>query len=74
MTITGSFENFGDKVTYEITEEKKNLIVKRLIDYYSKNCYFGEAIHQDDDSIIDAPSVLADIADDIIKFKVQEEE
>ncbi len=68
-TIKGSFKKYDSVITYEITDEQKDKIVKRLIKYYSKHCHFGEGIHQDDDSIIEAPSVLSDICDDIIKFK-----
>lgn len=69
-TIKGSFTKYGDTlVNYEIADEQKDKIVERLIKYYSTHCYFGEGIHQDDDSIIDAPSVLSDICDNIIEFK-----
>ncbi len=68
-TIKGSFEKFGDTITYEITNEQKDKIVERLIKYYSEHCHFGEGIHQDDESILNAPEVLSDICDDIIEFK-----
>lgn len=72
-TIKGLFTKYGDTlVNYEITDEQKDKIVERLIKYYSTHCYFGEGIHQDDDSIIDAPSVLSDICDNIIEFKSEE--
>jgi len=69
MNIIGSFEKYGNVITYDISDEQKDKIVNRLIAYYSTHLYFGEGIHQDDDSIIDAPSVLSDICDDIIEFK-----
>ena len=71
-TIKGSFTDYGSKVKYTISDEAKDRIVWRLLDYYSSHCWHGEGIHQDDDSIIDAPSVLSDIADDIICFSVEE--
>lgn len=73
-TIKGSFEKYGDTISYEITDEQKDRIVKRLIEFYSTYCHFGEGIHQDDDSLIEAPSVLSDICDDIIKFKSESKE
>ena len=69
MNIKGSFEKYGDTITYDITDEQKDKIIARLIQYYSTHCHFGEGIHQDDDSIIDAPYVLSDICDNIIQFK-----
>lgn len=72
--IKGSFEKYGDTISYEITDEQKDRIVERLIEYYSTYCHFGEGIHQDDNSLIEAPSVLSDICDDIIKFKSESKE
>jgi hypothetical protein len=72
MIIKGSFKKYNDEVSYEITDEQKDKILERLIKYYSTHIYFGEGIMQDDDSIIDAPEVLADICDDIIVFKTKE--
>jgi len=74
MDICGSFEKYGEIISYVITDEQKDRIVKRLIEYYSTHIYFGEGIHQDDDSIIDAPSVLSDICDNIIEFKQEKSE
>jgi hypothetical protein len=72
-TIKGKFVKYNDiEISYEITDEKKDKIIDRLIKYYSDNCWFGEGIHQDDDSIIQAPGVLSDICDDIIKFEEKE--
>lgn len=69
-TIKGSWMKWSDcEVSYEITDEMKDQIIQKLIEYYSKNCHSGEGIFQDDDSLIEAPEVLADIADHIIKFK-----
>lgn len=69
MNITGSFKDNDVIVTYDISDEQKDMIITRLIEYYSTNGYIGEVIHQDDDAIIDAPSVLSDICDNIIEFK-----
>lgn len=73
--IKGQFEKYGDVIKYNISDEQKDKIIHRLIEYYAdpKHCHFGEDIHQDDDSIIDAPSVLSDICDNIIQFKTDDE-
>ena len=72
-TIKGSFQPDDDVlVSYEITDEQKDRIIERLLKYYKKHAYIGEVIFQDDDSIIYAPDVLADICDDIIVFKHKE--
>jgi len=42
-------------------------IIKYFIDH---EAFSGETIMQDDDCIIDAPEVLADIADNIFKFRI----
>jgi hypothetical protein len=71
--ITGSFVKYGDtKVSYNITDEMKDKIIARLLKYYQEHLHTGEGISQDDDSIIEAPSVMSDIADDIIKFEESE--
>ncbi len=59
-------------VTYEDSQEIKDKVFERVMEYYRKHEQFiGEGIMQCDDPIIDAPNVLADIADDIIQFKVK---
>jgi hypothetical protein len=72
--IIGKFETFGSIISYEITDDQKDKIIERLINYYSTHLYYGEGIHQDDDSIIDAPYVLSDICDDIIAFKTEDKD
>jgi hypothetical protein len=68
-TISGQFSDEYTVTKYEITDEMKDAIIFRLIDYFEKNGHIGEVIHQCDDAIIEAPSVLSDIADNIIKFE-----
>lgn len=64
----------GYEIVYEDTKEIRDAVFERMIDFYKKhNCYCGESIQQMDEPIIDAPNVLSDIADDIIKFKYVEE-
>jgi hypothetical protein len=59
------------EVSYEETDEIKQAVFDRVMKYFVKHeAFHGEVIMQMDDPIIDAPTVLADIADDIIKFKV----
>lgn len=70
--MKGSFKKDEYVISYDINDKQKNEIVKRLIKYYSTHLWFGEGIQQDDDSIIDAPSVLSDICDDIIEFEEKE--
>lgn len=59
----------GYILQYNLSKEDLEKIVIYLLEYYSKNSYFGEGIMQDDDSLIEAPNVLANIADDIFKFE-----
>ena len=68
-TIIGKFEKYGNVIEYTISDEQQAKIVARLMEYYSSHHHFGEGIHQDDDSIMEAPSVLSDICDNIIEFK-----
>lgn len=56
-------------VTYEDTPEIREKVFNKVIEYYVQNQAFaGEVISQSDDCIIDAPGVLCDIADNILKF------
>jgi hypothetical protein len=72
-TLIGKFEKYDGSVvvSYRITNEQKDQIVGRLLQYYEKYCHDGEGIHQDDDSILNAPEVLSYIADLIIDFKTE---
>lgn len=70
-TLSGKFEKYHGSLTvkYKITDKMKDKIIHRLLEYYNKNCHSGESIHHNDDSILESPSVLSDIADNIIHFK-----
>jgi len=58
------------KVSLLITEEKKNAVIQRIIQYCIENdCVDGEVLHQNDECLIEAPSVLSDIIDDILEFE-----
>jgi len=62
-------------VVYNQSQEIKNAVFNRLIDWYFKHQRFsGEGIMQSDDPLIDAPVILSEIADEIIKFNVRWDE
>ena len=63
------------RVTYLDDEATKQAVFDRVMAYFTKHQAFdGESIHQRDSTIIDAPCVLADIADNIIRFQVEYKE
>ena len=47
------------------TPEKKEAAIEKLTEYFKRHG-IGEMIMQDDDALIEAPDLLADIADDIL--------
>ena len=58
-------------VSYDDSDEVKNAVFERVMAYFIEHqAFHGESIHQMDNTIIDAPSVMSDICDDIIKFDV----
>lgn len=60
-------------VMYDNSQETRNAVFDKLREWYFKHKSFnGECIVQCDGPSMDAPSILADIADDIIKFDVTE--
>lgn len=61
----------GDlKVKVDITDEKKDKIIERILQYCKENnCIDGETLHQSDNCLLDAPNVLSDIIDNIISFE-----
>lgn len=61
--------------TYEETEEIKQKVFDAVMKYFKDHeAFCGEVIMQDDNCQINAPSVFADIADDIIKFQTKNKE
>ena len=63
------------RVTYLDDEATKQAVFDRVMAYFTKHQAFdGESIHQRDSTTIDAPCVLADIADNIIRFQVEYKE
>lgn len=62
-------------VVFKDNQKIRDAVFIALIDWYFKHQSFsGEEIIQCDGPLIDAPNVLADIADDIIKFDVRWDE
>lgn len=58
-------------VTYNCNAEIKDAVFNEVMQFFLKHeAFSGEVIIQTDDTIIEAPGVLAEIADRIIEFKV----
>lgn len=58
-------------VKWSCGQDVKDQIYDRVMAYFLKHeSFHGESIHQMDEPIIDAPSVMSDIADNILKFEV----
>lgn len=61
----------GYSVDYECSDEVKDAVFERVVQYFIEHEVFhGESIHQMDNPTIDAPNVMSDICDNIIKFEV----
>lgn len=59
-------------VEYEDTDDLRRQVFEAVLDFYIQlEAFHGEVIQQSDNCIIEAPSVLSGIADDLFKFKVQ---
>ena len=57
------------EVTFDDSQEMKDKVFDRLIDWYiEQEAFHGECIQQSDRCVMDAPNILSEIADDIIKF------
>lgn len=60
--------------TFEDTPELRDAVFEKLIAFYAEHeSYSGESIMQSDNPQIYAPVLLSEIADDLIKFKVDYE-
>ncbi len=67
-----TFETPDAVVTFKDDEATKQAVFDRVMAFFKEHESFcGESICQCDGPIIDAPNVLADIADDILCFKVE---
>ncbi len=72
-----SFEIYdGDaKVTYQSTDTINQKVVDKIIAWCKEhNCSCGETLFQNDECMIYAPELLAEIIDDILKFETKFEE
>lgn len=66
------FKFDGYNVFFDDSDAVKEAVFNKILQfYYDNNAFNGESIMQNDGPIIEAPGVLAKIADDIIKFKVE---
>lgn len=62
-------------VVFNHNQAIKDAVFEKLINWYFEHREFsGEGIMQCDDTLIDAPNILAHIAEDIIKFDVRWDE
>jgi len=63
----------GYKVTFEESPSLKEAVYAKVLEWF-KQCeaFNGESIMQNDTPIIEAPGLLAAIADDLFKFKIDE--
>ncbi len=54
------------------SQEIKEKVFQKVLEYFKEHeAFSGESILQSDNPIIEAPHVMAEIADDIIKFKYE---
>lgn len=56
-------------IEYDDSDEMKNKVFARVIEYFKENCRSGEGIYQSDSSQINALELVSDLADKVIKFK-----
>lgn len=62
-----------EEISYLATQETKDEIFKKIIDWIrERDAWSGEMICQDDNCQIDAPVLLADIVDDILQIEIKE--
>ena len=62
-------------VTYQDTPEIRKEVFRKVMEFYIKYQVFnGETILQADTPMIEAPHMLAEIADNILKFEVNYED
>lgn len=74
-TTVHRLENDERVVTFRVNAETKDAVFDRVMKFFEEQDQFsGEGIHQSDNCLIEAPSVLSDIADNILKFNVNYKE
>lgn len=73
--IVGTIKTKDCTATYKDDDATKQAVFDRVLEYFKKHeAFWGESIHQRDDPIMDAPSVMSDIADDILQFQVADDD
>lgn len=56
-------------VHYDNSQEIKDKVFERLIKFFFEHeCFHGESFMQCDSPLLDAPEMISEILDDIIKF------
>lgn len=70
-TTVHKLENDERIVTFQVNQEVKDAVFARVLEFFEEQDQFsGEGLHQSDNCLIEAPSVMSDIADKILKFNV----
>ena len=58
--------------TYRDDEETKQAVFEKVIGFFAEyQSFSGESVMQNDDTQINAPALLAEIADEILHFNVE---
>lgn len=70
--INHKFENDDVLIECVIDDEKAKKIVEKLLSWFDEYGHSGECLCQSDDAQVYSTTILAEIADDIIKFEVKE--
>ena len=59
---------YGDTYKVDLSEESKNKIVEKILDWMQKyNISCGESVQQCDWGIMESPNLVSDIIDNILK-------
>lgn len=60
---------FGDTYKVDLTQEDKDKIVQKILDWMVKyKICCGESVQQTDDGIIESPNLVSDIIDNVLKL------
>jgi hypothetical protein len=66
--------DWGYKVHFDDSEETKKQVFEAVISWFQDHeVFIGEGIMQSDDCLIEAPELLAQLADNIIKFEYEDD-
>lgn len=67
--------NGETEVKYQVSEANSAQVVEAIIKWCEKyNVWGAEKIHQDDNCLIEAPSLISHIVEDILKFETVNED